>query len=170
MKTKIIIDNEIDKIIEINPVLNDSVRDLCYKPYPNHPKGCPNFNQRNTCPPMALYWKHIIDISQPIYAIINKFDFKYHVKSMKEKHPDWTELQLKCCLYWQGKARKQLKNKIKEFSKNFPHYSIFTCPEAMGVDVTATMKLIGIELEWPPINYTYQIAFAAIKKVLNENT
>lgn len=31
-------------------------------------------------------------------------------------------------------------------------------PEACGVDVTATMKLIGIDLEWPPVNVAYQVA------------
>jgi len=37
-------------------------------------------------------------------------------------------------------------------------------PEAMGVNVTETMKRVGIELEWPPVNVAYQIALAGIFK------
>jgi hypothetical protein len=34
----------------------------------------------------------------------------------------------------------------------------------MGLDVTKTLKDVGIVLEWPPKNITYQIAFAACLK------
>jgi len=33
-------------------------------------------------------------------------------------------------------------------------------PEGAGVNCTATMKKIGIKMEWPPIKYTYQIVLA----------
>jgi hypothetical protein len=33
-----------------------------------------------------------------------------------------------------------------------------TCPEACGVDVTATMASIGVALEWPPVSTAYQVA------------
>jgi len=36
--------------------------------------------------------------------------------------------------------------------------------EANGVNVTATMKKIGIELEWPPREYAYQVAVLGRKK------
>lgn len=35
---------------------------------------------------------------------------------------------------------------------------------AMGVNVTETIEKIGIKLEWPPVDTTYQIALAGIKK------
>jgi hypothetical protein len=38
------------------------------------------------------------------------------------------------------------------------------CPEAMGVDITSTMSSIGIELEWPPKNITYQVSIAGVIK------
>jgi hypothetical protein len=39
---------------------------------------------------------------------------------------------------------------------------VFLVPEAHGLNVTATMKSIGIELEWPPKTVTYQIALASV--------
>ncbi|HUS88307.1 MAG TPA: hypothetical protein VMW91_02880 [Desulfosporosinus sp.] len=38
------------------------------------------------------------------------------------------------------------------------------CPEAMGVNVTATMKNLGIELEWPPQNVVHKVAIIGIRK------
>lgn len=32
------------------------------------------------------------------------------------------------------------------------------CPEAMGVNVTATMKNLGVTLEWPPQKVVYKVA------------
>jgi hypothetical protein len=38
------------------------------------------------------------------------------------------------------------------------------CPEALGLNVTATMRMIGIDLEWPPREFTYQVALAGAKR------
>jgi len=79
---------------------------------------------------------------------------------MKENHPGWSDRQAYCCLYWQPRARKQLRAKIEGFLRIHPGLKIITCPEAQGVNVTATMKLIGIELEWPPREIAYQVVVA----------
>lgn len=150
--------------IEVKPVIDYGVRGLCRKPYYNHPKGCPNFKKKDYCPPFAPLFDKYFDMSQPIYVIYNIFNFKEHVNKMRDKHPNWSEHQVKCLLYWQGTARKQLKIHIKEFLKKHENYIITTCPEAMGVNLTETMKSVGIELEWPPINFTYQIAIAGIRR------
>jgi len=149
-------------IIQVKPVIDYSVRNLCFKPYPRHPKGCPNFGKRDTCPPKALYYDKVYDLTKHVYAIYNVFDFKEYVDKMKSKHPTWSDLQLKCVLYWQGSARKNLKNYIIEFLKQNKEYKVETCPEAMGVNVTETMKNVGIILEWMPENIAYQIALAGI--------
>ena len=83
---------------------------------------------------------------------------------MKEKHPNWSERQIYCCLYWQKTARKQLLAGIKEFLKEHKGYTVTTCPEAMGVEVTKTLEAVGIELEWEPKNIACQVALAGIKK------
>lgn len=149
--------------IRVEPITDVSMRGLCRKKYPNHPKGCPNWDKKAGCPPKAKMIDKILDFKQPIFAIYNKYSFGEHVQRMKDKHPDWTKRQAECCLYWQGTARKQLKEKIKKFLQEHRNYIISTCPEGSGVNITETMKNVGIELEWPPKKYTYQIVLAGIK-------
>ena len=151
-----------DYFAEVKPIIDLSVRELCHKPYKGHPKGCPNFNKRWSCPPKCKTIDKLLDLSKPDYAIYNIFDFKSHVNRMKEKHPNWTQRQLECCLYWQPRARKELKNKIKLFLQNHQGYRISYVPEGQGVNITATMANVGIQLEWPPITKTFQIVLAGI--------
>lgn len=154
-------------IIEVNPVIIPSVRNLCVRPYPNHKKGCPNYGKKKGCPPDVPMFDSVCDISKPVYAIYEVFDFKGHVEWMKERHPKWSKRQLECCLYWQGGVRKRLKIGIRLFHGTMlglkgREYFVTDAPEAMGVDVTETMKKVGIELEWPPVNVVYKIAFAGV--------
>lgn len=150
---------------KVEPVVDFSMRKLCARPYYGHSKGCPNYGKKKGCPPHSPTIDKLIllNIKQPVYAIFNKFDFKEHCDRMRNLHPEWTNRQVECCLYWQGKARKKLKGKILQFIFKYPHYDIVQCPEGAGVNLTETMKQIGIELEWPPVNYTYQIVLAGIK-------
>ncbi len=97
---------------KVKPVVDENVRALCVKPYPLHKNGCPNFNKKDGCPPSAELIQNVIDLEQDVYIIYNKYNFKDHVNKMKVKHPDWSKRQLRCCLYWQGSARKNLKQKI----------------------------------------------------------
>ena len=148
------------KFVErVDPVLDYSVRGLCTRRYPNHPRGCPNFGKRPTCPPQAPLLENVFDLSQPVYAVWNVFDLASHVDRMREKHPDWTWRQLVNCLYWQGGARKVLRRRVEDFMGGLRagHCPLY-CPEACGVNVTETMKSIGEILEWPPKTKTYQVA------------
>lgn len=170
-------------IIQVNPVIDQSVRRLCCKPYQGHRNGCPNFNHKEGCPPGAPIFDKVFDLSKPVYAIYNKFDLKSHVEKMRAAHICWTNAQLTCCLYWQNTARKQLTRELVRFILEHPDYYIavahykglekdFKCfdriipspPEAMGVNVTETMKNVSIFLEWPPETVTYQVALAGIRK------
>jgi predicted metal-binding protein len=134
---------------------------LCRHPYPDHPKGCPNFGKKKGCPPQQLFNK-VFNVRKTCLAIVNTFPIGQHIQKMKEKHPDWSDRQLRCCLYWQGSARKQLREKVREFEAIYPEYTVSHCPEAMGVNLTATMKEAGVEIEWPPQKLAYQIALAGI--------
>lgn len=148
------------------PVIDRSVRGLCAKPYPGHPKGCPNFRKKDGCPPAAPLFVDTYDLSKKVVAVWNVFDLAAHVDRMRLKHPDWSWAQLTCCLYWQGTARKSLRDAIKlaTYELRWDRLGIETCPEAMGVDVTATMRSIGVELEWPPKTTTVQVALLATPK------
>ena len=142
-----------------------SPRSLCARAYPGHKKGCPNYGKYDLCPPNAPMFDEIFDMSKDIYLIYYVFDFKTHLEKMRRKHPSWTDRQLRNVLYWQGSAKKGHKEEIKQFMSVYGHlgYEVVT-PEALGVDVTASLKSVGISLEWPPVNYSYRIAFAGIPK------
>lgn len=136
---------------------------LCQLPYYNHSNGCPNYNKKKGCPPRAKPIGHIMDLKKPVYVIWNYFSYGAHRRRMRKKHPDWSPHQVRCCLWWQPKARKQLEEEIKKFSSEvLSKFLILRVPEAHGVNITATMKKVGIELEWPPKTKTYQVALAGV--------
>jgi len=147
-------------------VVDKKIPSLCVRPYYNHPKGCINFNKKEGCPPQAKMIGDLINLDKPTYVIYNVFDIGTHAQNLKKKHPDWSDRQLYCCLYWQPKARQQLKAQIKDFFQVIKDCVIIKCPEASGVTLTATMKQIGINLEWPPRKYAYQIVVAGAKNGL----
>jgi len=149
----------------IRPIfLTELPGDLCRLKYSNHPKGCPNYGKKNGCPPLAKSLKMLIEFS-PIFVIWNVFLFGRHVQKMKYKHPDWSERQARCCLYWQGTARKQLREEVSNFLLVHPDMYIIRCPEASGVDVTKTMASIDKFLEWPPEEVAYQVVFAGKRRI-----
>ena len=148
----------------VEPVIDPRVRGLCTKPYEGHPKGCPNFGRCDRCPPHAPTIENMIDLSRPVFVVWNAFPLGEHIEKMRVKHPDWTERQLLNCLYWQGTARKQLKQKIEDFrwytlirNPGF-RYIVLTTPEACGVNVTETMASVGEALQWPARTVAYQVA------------
>jgi hypothetical protein len=148
-------------LVRVSPVLDPSVRGLCCRPYELHPKGCPNFGQRATCPPAAPLYSHAYDMARPVWAVVNEFDLGGHVERMRTAHPDWSDRQLRCVLYWQGGARAQLARLIAAALRAMPGTRAETCPEAMGVNVTATLAAEGIALEWPPVRIARQVALIA---------
>lgn len=150
---------------KIDPVFQpDLVRLLCIVPYAGHPKGCPNFGQNIRCPPKARLWRDVYDSVEPCFAVYTTFDLASHVARMKERHPGWSERQLRCCLYWQGTARKHLNREILSFCLTHPRYSTETTPEAMGCNVTETLCKAGVALEWPPVNMATLVAFAGVQR------
>lgn len=148
---------------EVEVAVDLSVRKRCTRRYPGHPRGCPNYGKHPRCPPRAPLITDEINPHFPVFVIWNRFDFGAHVERMRERHPEWSERQLANCLYWQGTARKQLRKGLEEFNSKYPGYTVATTPEAMGVNVTETMKRAGVELEWPPVRYAYQVAVAYLK-------
>jgi len=134
---------------------------LCRRRYPNHAKGCPNYGRKKGCPPTTRRIFDVLDpLAGPIFAIYNRFDLAAHVRRLKARHPGWTDGQLYCCLYWQPRARKSLRHHIAFFLWTRPGYHVVATPEALGVNVTATMQTAGIELEWPPRKVAYQVVLA----------
>ena len=154
-----------DFYVEVIPVIDyNRITSLCKCQYPLHRFGCPNFSVKKGCPPGTKNLDQVIDLSKTVYAIYNIFDYRGHINRMMEKHPHWSDRQAKCVLYWQPRVRKQLKVKIVKFMKEKEGYFIVKNPEALGTNLTETMKNAGIYLEWPPEKITYQIVLAGILK------
>ena len=137
-------------------VIDKRAREWCKLPYPDHPKGCLNYGKREDCPPQAPHIETFIDLTKPHYFVCQKFDLGAWANKMKEKHPEWSDRQARCCLYWQGHVRKLLRANIE---KNLKHGMIFTlCHEAMGVNVIKTAKQCGLDISVRPKNFVYKIA------------
>ena len=139
----------------------------CKIPYPGHPKGCPNLcSGRDTCPPLAPKFLDVYDAKKPIYVVAQPFDLAAHVARMKAKHPEWSDRQARCVLYWQGGVRKLLRQKALEFKvrmeilRGHP-LQIEYCPEAMGVNVIKTAKRMSLPITTHPKELVWKIAMMA---------
>lgn len=93
----------------------------------------------------------------------DEFNLAARVERMRAANPTWSDRQLRCCLYWQSTAKKIWRVGIKELLWSHPGYSAVACPEAMGVNITETIRLAGVELEWPPVKVTRQVALCGVK-------
>lgn len=142
-------------------IYNLKSRGWCKLPYPGHPKGCPNFGKRDICPPKAPL---IMDVADPPFLLVAvKFELKYWAAALKKKHPDWSDKQTRCCLYWQGMVRKVLREKCEQLLHE--DEVVFYNPEAMGVQVFSTCREVGIYLERNPQNTVWKIAIIAKKRL-----
>ena len=127
-------------------VWTEKIRDLCALPYPNHPKGCPNYGEK--CPLDGPYIDRYLDLNCPVWLVHSEFNLKAHVEKMRQKHGDWTERQLRNVLYWQSKSRKQLQKRVWITLSLLKRADIFISkPEYYGVNVYATARLSGLRLE-----------------------
>ncbi len=142
---------------------------LCYYPYPNHPKGCPNKEKCNN-----LDVPNFGDIKElgrfsHYYLICIEFDFKKYKEIRKIENPSFfnTEERLKCLLYWQGSLKKIIKDYIERIrSINAYPFYVLGCGsgfrlsfqeevasmEAVGINVFSTLKLNKIKFEIKPKN------------------
>ncbi len=144
-------------IIKINPKEIPIIKNpdkLCCNPYPNHSRGCPNYNKKAGCPPNVFPLNKTLNLDKDVYLIYTDFNIGKHAERMKKMHPDWSERQIYCCLYWQPKARKSHMEEVEKYKKEKKIDKILNSPEAMGINVSLLMKKAGIELEWPPRKIT----------------
>jgi len=104
-------------------------------------------------------------IERPFTFVGIRFNLLSWVTHLRRKHPNWSERQLRCCLYWQGKVRKRLREECKK-TQNDGQIILYN-PEANGVDVFKTCETIGIELERNPKEFVWKIAIIGRNKHLS---
>jgi hypothetical protein len=152
-----------EEIIEVTGklVLQEQTRNWCKFPYPGHPKGCPNYGKKKGCPPMVPLVSTLFDLKKPHWLAVVSFDLAGHMEAMASKHPGWSERQQRCCLYWQGKVRKQLRILCENWLKQHHEYRHTSCPEAMGVNIFRTAHLCGIKMRKSAYPTVYKVALLA---------
>lgn len=128
-------------------VLSQKTGQWCSRPYPGHPKGCPNYGVKANCPPDAPWIEEYFDLSKPIFLVHSEFNLAEHMKKMLLLHDKWTERQCRNVLYWQSRSRAQLKERVKVVLTNLDLNAFTLCPEAMGLNAYATAFLAGLRLE-----------------------
>lgn len=130
-------------------VVTPKTADWCKMPYPGHAKGCPNqWNEKALkCPPRAPRVDEYFDISRPLFFVNSQFRLKQHFLRMRREHPDWTEKQRRCVLYWQNTSRAQMRVRYRAFMIEQGMDAVTECPEGMGVNVYATAALSGLHLQ-----------------------
>jgi predicted metal-binding protein len=137
--------------------------ELCKMPYYDKPDGCPNYGKRPDCPPNTPFFDEVYDTDDVIFVGC-QFDFKNYLEGMKQKHPTWSDRQLRNVIYWQGQAKKVLTAEIEKRLPYFRGFQICFNPEAMGVSIAETCRRMGVNLEFPPINKVWKIALLAKTK------
>lgn len=173
-----------EELVEINHkeieedtiIWYSEIEDLCYRSYPRHPKGCPNIDK--------CEWLNIPTFGTILeygrythfYLIYAKFDFKQYKKLREKEHPNWTENQIKCVLYWQKSVIRLLKNYLNNL--NLKDSYVLGCGSGFDVlhqkrvgsmensciNVFSTMKLNGIKMEVKPENVIYLVCLICSQK------
>ncbi len=163
------------------------IKDLCYRSYPNHSKGCPNIDK---CYHLNIpNFEILLEYGKfnHFYLVYAKFDFKKYKELRKSEHPNWTENQVKCVLYWQNSVKKQLIDYINVINfinkkayilgcgsgmkfKKLPNYQKRVASmEHVCINVFSTMKLNGIKLEIIPKKIIYLICLICSQKQIKFN-
>jgi hypothetical protein len=153
-------------IYNVNGILqyHERVRDWCSWPYPGHPKGCPNVDKVSQCPSKIGMVNDIFDLSKECYFAVVEFNIEEFADSMKKKHPEWSDKQCRCCLYWQNTVRRNLRMYCNYFVAGKEGYIYTLLPEAMGVHVFKTTRKLGITLKRNPQELLYKVALIGTLK------
>ncbi len=144
-------------------VIDHRARDWCKLPYPDHPKGCPNFGKKSICPPQVATIEEWLENTDELRFACVSFNLKEHAGRMLERNPHWSQRQARCLLYWQPKVNKALRSLVDTLVHE-NGLKITYCPEAMGVNVIKTAQSVGIPIEAPPKDIVHKIALVATNR------
>ena len=166
-----LIDIHYKEIAKTSIFFTNKTHKWCILPYPGHPKGCPNYNKNQLCPPSIMNFTGELDKFKFFYLVYAKFDLYNYKKEMLKIHPNWSERQATCVLYWQSSVKKHLKEYIKNIyvKNNKKSIYILSCGsgfqddtflqedvysmEAVGINVFKTLKKNEILFELKPKNF-----------------
>jgi len=144
-----------------NMHINHKAREWCLLPYPNHPKGCPNYGRKWCCPPEAPILESWLGNYKRVSLICIEFNLKEHMEKMIARHSQWSLRQARCLLYWQRSVNKQLAEATSHFALNRLN-GVTYCPEAMGLNVIATAQAVGLPIKTKPNDIVYKISLVKV--------
>jgi hypothetical protein len=64
------------------------IRSLCTTPYHGRNQGCPNFADKEGCPPRPLINK-VLDFEKELYIVYTEYPVGKYAEKMRLKHPEW---------------------------------------------------------------------------------
>jgi len=143
------------------------IRPLCAAAFYKHSKGCPNLGIKAGCPPRASLFTGVFE--PEVYVVAVKFDLAEYVAKKRLEHSNWTQRALENPRHWQGHVRSILREACETRCRVYPDYVSVTNAEAMGVNLTDTLRNVGIILEWPPRKAVYQVSLLAKPKKCPQN-
>ena len=138
------------------------MQEFCKNKYPQHEKGCPSYGKKEGCPPCELI-DSILDFNKDIFVIYTEFNVAEFADRMKKAHPGWTEKQIYNSRLWQMKARKEHRDEVEKFKKEYK-LEVISQPERKGVDVNLLFARLGIKLEWPPRKISRVVSLGGVIK------
>ena len=146
---------------------------------------CPYYGHSWACPPKAPYLEKEIMNFEKFYLIYTKFEFKEkdhnkkriglgysHMRGIMEQEMerflnqyqgDLKEIKI----LWDGHCRicekENKKCSIDEATPCRYPEKIRYSMEAVGIDVTKTVRNLNIDIEWPPINHVFRFGLVCSK-------
>ncbi len=171
------------KVISENLIVFEKeIQEYCKLPYPEHKTGCPNYGRKcnlkgirpdlkdrvlNDCPPGIPLINKIFDFSKEMYLVYLEFKIGENAERLFQNGNHKKPEHCYNLRYWQETARKQLRQQAEIFLDSYPNTIVDLTPEAHGVNLSFTMKNLGIVIPWykpwPPAkhsveNNTFRIA------------
>jgi len=161
----------VKQIREYSIVNYDYIKELCARPYPGYPDGCPN---RFKCRTLGI--RPFEEIKQrgkfdEYYLIYARFDFKTYKELRRDQHPDWSDKQLGNSRHWQAAVKKKITTMIENATipstdyvlgcgsgLKLKHQQIVGSMENACINVFSTMRKNGIkDMEVRPENVIYLV-------------
>jgi predicted metal-binding protein len=155
----------------------------------NNPKfKCPNYGHNWACPPHAPYLEKDIMTHNKFYLIYCRIDMN---RQIQDKKTDWEGLNsykyLRNCIekeiekflelqnisinnvsiLWDGHCNACEKEGLncaidEELPCRFPDRKRYSM-EAVGINVTETVRNVDLEIEWPPKNHLFRFSLICTK-------
>jgi hypothetical protein len=155
------VDKQIYLYEKIQPVTHSKgeVIHLCKQHYyhnGNANTGCPNYGEKEGCPPEVLHIKEAYDMNS-IHLLTIQFPFEEYIDIKREINPTWTNRALINQRHWQGHLKSLLNTFWEDIEDRYPEHNVIKNPEAMGVNLEETMKKLGIQLQWCEQNEKHEI-------------